>query len=471
MLKRLLYILAILFSSTVSSQLSKTHYIPPITSGISNAIPNDQYIYISTPSDGLVNFSIKRADGVELQSGQVSNNDPYPYTISTNGYSEFVQDATTTGQVNSDKGFIIEADRPIYVSVRLNAGGSTGSSAPQAGALVSKGENALGTSFRVGTFTSLNGTNNVNNQSNYLSFFSFMATEDNTLIDLTNERVTSNLVFEGSGNGSFPINNITLNRGQSYVVAIRIDKNTNISDGLIGTLISSNKPIVVNTGSSNGSFAEGGSRDYGIDQIVGADKVGNEYIFVKGNGGNSFENVLIVANEDDTQISVNGTSQTPINAGEYYLFEGNLFIDNNMYISTNKNVFAYQGVGGTTSEANQGMFFVPPLNCGSQGDVDNIPEINRIGSRNFSGGINIITKKDGAEILINDLDIGDLEASVQVVGPTGVTGNDDYVTYKITGLTGNISVKSGDELYVSYFNANGAAASGSFFSGFAQIQA
>ena len=112
------------------------------------------------------------------------------------------------------------------------------------------------------------------------------------------------------------------------------------------------------------------------------------------------------------------------------------------------------------------MFFVPPLNCGSQGDVDNIPAINRIGNKNFSGGINIITKKDGAEVLINDLDIGNLGAGIQVVGPTGVTGNDDYVTYKITGLTDNISVKSGDELYVSYFNANGAAASGSFFSGF-----
>ena len=467
MLKRLLYIIIILFTTTVSSQLSKTHYVPPITSGIGNAIPNDQYIYISTPSDGLVNFSIKRADGVELQSGQVSNTVPYTYTINSNGYSEFVQDATTTGQVNSDKGFIIEADRPIYVSVRLNAGGSTGSNAPQAGALVSKGDNALGISFRVGTFTSLPGNGNANNQNNYLSFFSFMATEDNTVINLTSERVTSNLVFEGSGNGSFPINNIILNRGQSYVVAIRIDKNTNISDGLIGTLISSDKPIVVNTGSSNGSFAEGGARDYGIDQIVGSDKIGDEYIFVKGNGADSFENVLIVANEDNTEVSVNGTSQASINAGEYYLVEGNLFINNNMYVSTNKNVFAYQGVGGTTSEANQGMFFVPPLNCGSQGDVDNIPNINRIGNKNFSGGINIITKKDGAEVLINDLDIGNLGAGIQVVGPTGVTGNDNYVTYKITGLTDNISVKSGDELYVSYFNENGAAASGSFFSGFA----
>ena len=150
MLKRLLYILIILFSTSVSSQLSKTHYIPPITSGISNAIPNDQYIYISTPSDGLVNFSIKRANGVELQSGQVSNTNPYTYTITSDGYSEFVQDATTTGEVNSDKGFIIESDSPIYVSIRLNAGGNNGgNTAPQAGALVSKGDNALGTSFRV----------------------------------------------------------------------------------------------------------------------------------------------------------------------------------------------------------------------------------------------------------------------------------------------------------------------------------
>ena len=59
MLKRLLHILIILFTTTVSSQLSKTHYVPPITSGIGNAIPNDQYIYISTPSDGRLIFQLK----------------------------------------------------------------------------------------------------------------------------------------------------------------------------------------------------------------------------------------------------------------------------------------------------------------------------------------------------------------------------------------------------------------------------
>ncbi len=54
-----------------------------------------------------------------------------------------------------------------------------------------------------------------------------------------------------------------------------------------------------------------------------------------------------------------------------------------MYIQTSKPVFAYQGIGGLNnfglpSQANQGMFFVPPLSCENSGDVDNIPNINRM---------------------------------------------------------------------------------------------
>ncbi len=40
------------------------------------------------------------------------------------------------------------------------------------------------------------------------------------------------------------------------------------------------------------------------------------------------------------------------------------------------------------------------------------------------------------------------------------------MTYKVTGLTGDISVQGDGELYVAYFNFNGAATSGSFYSGF-----
>ena len=456
MKNKIITLLFILFSSIAFSQLSKTHYIPPITSGPSNANPEDQYLYISTPNTGDVNVTINRMgdDVQELGTSKIiSKTEPWIYTIQGSGYSSLVQDPSSTGQVTNNRGFIIESDSPIYVSARLNAGGA------QAGALVSKGENALGTIFRVGTYD-----NQGSVSSNYMNFFSFMATEDNTSVNLTNN-LTNGFEFEHS-NEQFPINNIILNRGESYVLAARADKASANRAGLIGTLISSDKPIVVNTGSANGSFGTGGARDYGIDQIVDLSKVGKEYIFVKGNGENSYENVLVVVHEDNTEIFVNGDSKVTRNAGEYYIVEGDQFINNNMYVNTSKDTFVYQGIGGTTNEANQGMFFVPPLSCGSRGDVDNIPQIDKIGTLTFTGGITIVTKEN-SEVLINGDDLSSQPGSVNITGPTSVTAKNSYVTYKITGLTGNVSVSSSDELYVSYFNFNGAAASGSFFSGFA----
>ena len=50
--------------------------------------------------------------------------------------------------------------------------------------------------------------------------------------------------------------------------------------------------------------------------------------------------------------------------------------------------------------------------------------------------------------------------------PQDVTGNTNYVTYKLSGLTGDVSIESSGELYCAYYNFNGAATSGSFYSGF-----
>ena len=97
---------------------------------------------------------------------------------------------------------------------------------------MSKGENAFGTIFRVGTYD-----NQGSVSSNYMNFFSFMATEDNTIVNLTNN-LTNGFDFENS-NEQFPINNIVLNRGESYVLAARADKASANRAGLIGTLISS----------------------------------------------------------------------------------------------------------------------------------------------------------------------------------------------------------------------------------------
>ena len=61
-----------------------------------------------------------------------------------------------------------------------------------------------------------------------------MATEDNTTVNLT-QKSTSGLELTIL-TGQFPINNIVLNRGQSYTVAINLIKILVTEDALIGTL-------------------------------------------------------------------------------------------------------------------------------------------------------------------------------------------------------------------------------------------
>lgn len=452
----LLFILSVFYFVNAHAQLSNRHFIPPLTyAETGNANPENQYFYISTPSNKDVRYTIKQIGFPSRDiTGIVSRLSPKEIFIAS-GDSQLFVDSRQTSVVHNNKGYIVEASDVIYVSVRVLAGGGA-----QAGALVSKGSSALGTIFRAGMFT------NENPQTNYLNFISVMASVDNTQV--TFEDLPAGISIKNYS-GTLPIS-VTLNEGESYVVATNAADNTTNRDGLIGTLITSNdsnKPIVVNTGSANGSFHNGGGRDYGIDQIVGLDKVGTEYIFVKGDGNDGWENVLIVAHEDNTTVSINGNGVTStINKGDFTLIEGNSFnAMGNMFVKTSKPVFAYQGIGANSSEANQGMFFVPPLNCESRGKVDNIPNIESIGDVTFTGGITVVTNAN-ASVSINSLPIKDFTA----FGPFAIDidndGTADYETYQVTNLTGNVSVESSEELYCAYYNVNGAATSGSFYSGF-----
>ncbi|MDO7138764.1 T9SS type B sorting domain-containing protein [Algibacter lectus] len=449
-LKKVSFLVIFLFCLASFAQLSKTHFIPPLTYADSdNAVPQDQYIYLSTPSVTDVAYTIIPVGQPTSTyiSGVVSNASPVVIFIG-NGDSQLFMPPTQTSTVTNNRGYIIEAQNSIYASVRMIAA-TTGA---QAGALVSKGLAARGETFRIGSYT------NENPQDNYLNFVSVMATENNTEVAFSNLPV--GLIIENYS-GTTPIT-VNLNKGESYTIATNSNESTINTDGLIGTLVNSDKPIVVNCGSANGSFHNGNGRDYGIDQIVGLDKVGTEYIFVKGDGYDGWENILIVAHYDNTSVSINGNAAiATINAGEYYLIEGDQYINGNMYVETSQPVFAYQGIGATPSEANQGMYFVPPLSCETRGNLNNIANIQSIGSIDFEGGVSIVTKA-GATVTVNNIALSNFFTT----GPTAVTGKSDYVTYKIVDLTGNISVQSTDELYCAYFNFNGAATSGSFYSGF-----
>lgn len=463
-MKKVLHFCLLLITFSSFAQLSKTHYIPPIScSNNQLSITEEQYLYISCPNTTPINFKIIQFGSTTI-TGTVSRNNPYIMNIGTGNQTQFVIDRNNANSVISNKGFVIEADDLVYTSVRVNGGQGN-----QAGQITSKGVEALGKSFRVGAFTNtaVNGFNN-----NHMTFATVLATENNTTVTFSDIKTGVIMVNSTTGDSDF---SVTLNSGQSYCVAVEgpILANRN---GLIGMKISADKDIVVNSGSTTGSNAVSNS-DYGMDQLVSSENSGpEEYIFIKSTGQAQVEVPMIVADEDNTEIFLNdNTTTTPDYiiqfAGEYKALNGNLFnADGNLYVKTSKKVFAFQSVGDTNNLANQNMFFVPPLSCKTPHGIDNVPEINKIGDKVFTGRVTFTTKT-GATInfVINSVNYSLsalTTAGYTVQGPKAVTGNPNYETYTVIGLTGNVSVFSSGELYLASLGTSGNATFGGYYSGF-----
>ncbi|MDI9257592.1 T9SS type B sorting domain-containing protein [Flavobacterium sedimenticola] len=462
MKKKVLFFLlfAVISITNCFPQFSKTHYIPPI-SGSTNVAAEEQYLYISSPSINPVNFRIIELGGSTI-AGTVSRDTPYIHYVGYGNDTQLHVDASVSNSVFYNKGYIVEADDMIYVSARVTAG--TGF---QAGELVMKGKASLGTRFRIGALTNSAVANYFDI---HTTFISVLATENNTTVN-----------FSDFGPGIQPINSlngdnpfsVVLNSGESYVMAVQGPLDAN-RDGLIGALVTSDKPIAVNCGSFGGTNAVG-NLDLGFDQIVPIERIStSEYIFIKSTGIDLVETIMLVADVNNTQVFLSG-STTPIvtlNAGDYAVLNGSYFDANgNLYVRTSEKVFAYQSIGDNSSsdQRNQELFFVPPLSCQTPRIIDNIPYIDYVGSRQFTGRVTLVTKTGAALNFTIDgtnYPLAGLPPTINVDGPTNVVGNPNYQTYVITGLTGNVSVFSTAELYLAAYGTSGAATFGGFYSGF-----
>ena len=71
--------------TSLFGQLSKVHYIPPIsiTSYINNSLPEDQFIYISTPSINDITYVIKPVGvgATDYIYGKISNKSPVIFDV------------------------------------------------------------------------------------------------------------------------------------------------------------------------------------------------------------------------------------------------------------------------------------------------------------------------------------------------------------------------------------------------------
>ena len=80
-MKKTLLIFFLVLSISGFAQLSKTHYIPPLTTNSTIGVrPQDHYIYISSPSATDVDFEIIEIGG-NVISGKVNKNNPYQHYI------------------------------------------------------------------------------------------------------------------------------------------------------------------------------------------------------------------------------------------------------------------------------------------------------------------------------------------------------------------------------------------------------
>ncbi|MFD2908299.1 T9SS type B sorting domain-containing protein [Flavobacterium ardleyense] len=448
MFKQILFFIIIL-SNVSYAQLSNKHWLPPLHARDASVV-NQQYIYLSTPQP--IPFSVTVTDGAGIPiSGSpftISQGNPREIFIGNSQNSKMFRPIQDINIVRSNLGLILEGKKDFYVSFRVRSNN-------HAETLISKGRTGAGTDFRVGSLPQIYG----GELRNFVT--SFMATEDNTNVRIS-EYDTDVEFASNMGNITSDLLTYNLNKGESVIISGYSDIFANLS-GFVGARINSTKPIIVNTGNAlAGMGTEADGQDFTLDQIVPIDMIGTEYALVRGNGSNLSEFPLVIATENNTKIYVNGNTVPLItlNAGEHHLVPNSNYqgINNkNMYITSDKPIYMYQIIAGSTSDATNGLNFIPPLNCFFQKSVDLIPSINRVGTTSYTSDVIAITSNTA---------VLSLNGTVVSAIPQPLLGNNSWVTYKINNVVGDAKIESTGPLAVGVFGYSGVAGYGGYYSGF-----
>lgn len=210
-----------------------------------------------------------------------------------------------------------------------------------------KGKNAMGLTFFIP------GQHFLNNSGAYnpipYSSFDIIASEDNTSVTIT---TTQNVVGHAA---STPFT-ISLNKGQTYSATATSQLAT---QHLHGSYVVSDKPIAITVKDdllAGSPF--GGCADLAGDQNIPLNIVGKEYIPVRGFLNSPFDQVFVLATENNTVVSANGVTIATLNQGESYNYAmGNT---ESVYITATNPVYVTQ-LSGFGCEV--GMSILPPIIC------------------------------------------------------------------------------------------------------------
>ena len=401
------------------SQYDTLHYLPPVY--VSDAIKNtsnscnDHYIVLSTIEPSVFQVSIVEGGGSvfsnytiitgsQTSTGVFNLSRTAPLKIKFNGTGVNVDNIFSRASLNTvlnDGSYVLSAPEPFFVNVRHISGA-------QGASLSCKGSTALGTNFFVGFQASGVGNSGV---STYCShFISILATRNNTNIVIDGFR--TGVTFFGQPSSGSPATantiSITLNAGESYIVAQSLDfiiANGAIMDDYNGIHISSDKDIVVNSGSWLSPSTSGNSRDIGMDQLIPSAFAGTKYALIKGNNTSSsfgLEKVIVISTQSGTtNLSFgSGSAMTLTGAGDYVVVATSTYWKTatavaagssshyNMAITSDQPVLIFQTLFGSTSGATSSMNLIPPLADCIGSDSIYIPDAEQFGS---SSSISIVS--------------------------------------------------------------------------------
>ena len=463
-----LFIQLFFSSQEACAQLSDLHYLPPLKMAQTTGIFEAQAVYISTPEETAFNIMIYQGiDPIAVSTISVSNATPVVYSLAGNDNEVTMVSEANTGIVlqNSGLRFESEGGQLFYVSFR-------GNSNSQGESLTSKGRTALGTDFKWGGIPSVD--TSVRN-SNHNSTMGIMASEDGTTVTISDYdpdvtfRLGTNI--DGITDDSITIN---LNANETFVLEAPMFGNPVNRSGTLGASIVSNNPIVISNGNIMlGLRQDANEQDVGLDQSVPIEKLGREYIFMRGQGRDALEFPLLIATQNNTEIFINDGVEPAVtlDEGEFFQVDGSNYGSgrdpgDNIYVTATKNIYAYQLTAGADGFPNVGMNFISPVSCLMPREVDNIAFINELPTASVTGGITLLasTSTPDANIIVTDGN-----GIVALPTPNEVQGSDDWKTFFVPNLIGNVSINSTGPISVGYVGFNGDIGTASYFSGFDQV--
>lgn len=454
-MKKILSIIFAIFCLSAHAQMDTEHWFAPMAAK-SGTAGLQSFLYLST--NETTPFPVQIYNNNTLYNiVQVSKGNPVQVSIPA-----YFLLATNQGDLftPTSMGMYVKGSKKFFANYRFSV-------TNHAEIITSKGLAGLGKKFYAAMAPNTGSEYYVN------STIGVTATEDNTSVVVSG--YNPNVLF--SDGSSTPTKTFTLNKGQSYIMdAVSNDSFYNLA-GLIGAKIESDKPISVTNGNFNGIYTNQNftNNDILMDQAVPVERLGKDFVMVKGNGSvtSGMETAVIVATENNTQLAFNGSASTiSLNAGQYYMVPSGNYIPQgngnyNMNISASKNIYVYQLLAGV-STGNEyptgGMNFIPPLSCFMPNKIDEIGFINKIGTSTFNTKLNIITQT-GATVTLN----GNPIAAAN--GPYAVTGNPNWVTYSVPNISGNITVNSTKSVTAGIAAGSGAVGYGGYFAGFSSVPA